>query len=164
MTYNIFSSELFYVGVAFIFFVAFVFPIAKKGITAFLDKQIEEVTAKLSEAESILEEAESQLKEVEAIKARTSEEAKKIIESAKEKAKFLLSDFCEQAEDVKQKRIALFENRLLDQRRLLIEQFKDDLVEAVISDINSKIKIGAKDQSEMVKASYKHFDKLKKIH
>jgi F-type H+-transporting ATPase subunit b len=85
-------NETFWVAIAFLLFVAFIYKIIKNLVLSGLDNKIQEIKDSLSKAEQLKEEANKLLSEIKNKEAKLADDAKKIIEYAKNKISKLESD------------------------------------------------------------------------
>lgn len=135
-----FINESVIIAIATVIFTFLSFKPAKKSILGMLDNKILEIASKIKQAEDMKNEAEAMLNQIqeELNNARTT--AKDIIESAKLKSKNILEDAKKEMEVITKRRTDLTIERISQQEKLIIEEFKHEVLKKALTKVEESFK------------------------
>jgi F-type H+-transporting ATPase subunit b len=133
-------DETFWVAIAFLLFVAFIYKIIKKVMLSGLDNKIQEIKDSLSKAEELKAEANKLLSEIKEKEAKLASDADKIIEYAKNKISKLETDSAKNIEKESKLRTELLQKTSQVEKDNFLRETTQNIVDQVFKSIEQILK------------------------
>ena len=152
-------DETFWVAIAFLLFVAFIYKIIKKVMLSGLDNKIQEIKDSLSKAEELKAEANKLLSEIKEKEAKIASDADMIIEYAKNKISKLETDSANNIKKESKLRTELLKKTSQAEKDNFLRETSQNIVDQVFNSIEKILK--KQDKKFYNNFTNESFDELK---
>ena len=152
-------NETFWVAIAFLLFVAFIYKIIKKAMLSGLDNKIQEIRDSFSKAEELKAEANKLLSEIKEKEAKIASDAEKVIEYARNKITKLETESANNIERETKLRSEILQNTSQIEKDNFLRETTQNIVDQVFKSIEKILK--KQDKKFYDNFANESFDELK---